>query len=319
VKKVFQKLPPEIQGGLLIILAFVIIGPNDILVPIISKESSLWQFHFCRSLIVLTIISIIIIMGRKKIKILSWKAVVIRSLLYTTSMIIYFGSLSFLPIAVVGAGMFTSPIFVLLISFLIYNEFIGLRRISAVIIGSVGVWFILDLFDKNFSLLNLLPVLGGAFLAMGNMATWRLCSKENPLTLIIMFFTCIGLFGLLGSVAIEIYDVKSLNLPVPDFFISEWTSGSETLWSLILLQSVGSLIGIGLLTRAYQMADTSYLNIFEYSFFIFAGFSGWIILGQSISLNEFFGIILIIVAGIIVTLVKKQSNRKVEILNKYNK
>ena len=51
MKNFFTKLPPEIQGGLLIILAFVIIGPNDILVPLISEESSLWQFHLCRSII----------------------------------------------------------------------------------------------------------------------------------------------------------------------------------------------------------------------------------------------------------------------------
>ena len=78
------------------------------------------------------------------------------------------------------------------------------------------------------------------------------------------------------------------------------------LWTLIFLQSIGSLIGIGLLTKAYQMADTSYLNVFEYSFFIFAGFSGWFILGQTISLYESFGIILIIVAGIIVTIASKR-------------
>ena len=46
MKNIFQNFSPELQGGLLIILAFIVIGPNDILVPIIAKESSLWQFHF---------------------------------------------------------------------------------------------------------------------------------------------------------------------------------------------------------------------------------------------------------------------------------
>ena len=106
-----------------------------------------------------------------------------------------------------------------------------------------------------------------------------------------MFFLSIGLCGLIGTIVINSYDMVTINLPIPDFFISEWTNGSQLLWSLILLQSIGSLIGIGLLTKAYQMADTSYLNVFEYSFFIFAGFSGWFILGQTISLYESFGII----------------------------
>ena len=306
MKNFFLKFPPEIQGGLLIILAFVIIGPNDILVPLISKESSLWQFHLCRSIIVICLISLVLLITRRKLIIVNWSAVIIRSFLYTASMLIYFGCLSFLSIAVVGAGMFTSPIFVLLISYFLYNEVIGFRRILAVIIGSIGVWFILDPFNEQFSFLNFLPVFGGAFLAMGNMATWRLCSKENLLTLNLMFFLAIGLCGLLGTLAISAYDIQSFDLSIPSFFTSEWTFGSKLLWTLIFLQSIGSLIGIGLLTKAYQMADTSYLNVFEYSFFIFAGFSGWFILGQTISLYESFGIILIIVAGIIVTIASKR-------------
>ena len=43
---------------------------------------------------------------------------------------------------------------------------------------------------------------------------------------------------------------------------------------------------------------------------IFAGFSGWFILGQTISLYEFFGIILIIIAGIIVTIAGRRSQFK---------
>ena len=310
MKNFFTKLPPEIQGGLLIILAFVIIGPNDILVPLISEESSLWQFHLCRSIIVISLICMIMLISRKKLIVVNWSAVIIRSLLYTTSMLIYFGCLSFLSIAVVGAGMFTSPIFVLVISYFLYKEVIGFRRISAVIIGSIGVWFILDPFNEKFSFFNFLPIFGGAFLALGNMATWRLCSKEDLLTLNLMFFLSIGLCGLIGTIVINSYDMVTINLPIPDFFISEWTNGSQLLWSLILLQSIGSLIGIGLLTKAYQMADTSYLNVFEYSFFIFAGFSGWFILGQTISLYEFFGIILIIIAGIIVTIAGRRSQFK---------
>ena len=71
MKNFFLKFPPEIQGGLLIILAFVIIGPNDILVPLISKESSLWQFHLCRSIIVICLISLVLLITRRKLIIIN--------------------------------------------------------------------------------------------------------------------------------------------------------------------------------------------------------------------------------------------------------
>ena len=61
MKKIFQKFPVEIQGGILIILAFIIIGPNDILVPIIARDSGLWQFHFCRSLIAIALMTLLMV------------------------------------------------------------------------------------------------------------------------------------------------------------------------------------------------------------------------------------------------------------------
>ena len=137
---------------------------------------------------------------------------------------------------------------------------------------------------------------------MGNVTTWRLCSKESPLTLTVFFFSIIGFFGLLGIISFSFFNVNPENFNVPPFFIGGWSNGSIVLWILIFIQSIGSMIGIWLLTKAYQMADTSYLNVFEYSFFIFAGLAGWIILGQSITNFELLGIFLIILAGIIVSL-----------------
>ena len=309
MKNIFQKFPAELQGGILIILAFVIIGPNDILVPIIARESGLWQFHFCRSLIAITLMSLLMILTGHQFIINNLVAVIIRSLLYTFSMLIYFGCLSFLPIAIVGAGMFSAPIFVLIFSYFLFKQKIGINLISAVVVGSFGVWLILNPSAENFSIYGLMPIFGGLFLAMGNMVTWRMCSEENPLILNIMFFIGIGIFGFIGTIIFSVFtfDINDLVI-ISDFFILGWNNGTALLWALIFVQAVGSIIGIGLLTKAYQMADTSYLNIFEYSFFIFAGFSGWLFLGQTISFDELIGIILIIFSGIIASFA---SNKKI--------
>ena len=111
---------------------------------------------------------------------------------------------------------------------------------------------------------------------------------------------------MLGIISFSFLNVSPEDFNVPPFFIGGWSNGSIVLWILIFIQSIGSMIGIWLLTKAYQMADTSYLNVFEYSFFIFAGLAGWIILGQSITNFELLGIVLIIIAGIIVSLAVKK-------------
>ena len=58
-------------------------------------------------------------------------------------MVIYFGALAFLDVALVAAGLFTAPIWVLLISRFVYGHSIGPVRIFAVVLGSVGVVLVL--------------------------------------------------------------------------------------------------------------------------------------------------------------------------------
>jgi drug/metabolite transporter (DMT)-like permease len=68
-------------------------------------------------------------------------------------------------------------------------------------------------------------------------------------------------------------------------------------WGVTLLQAAGALIGVGLLTRAYQIGETSYIAVFEYSFLISASFWGWVIWGDVLGGWSFVGLGLIIVSG----------------------
>ena len=71
--------------------------------------------------------------------------------------------MALIPIAQALAGLFTSPIFILLISGLVLRQHIGPVRILAVAIGFFGIIFVVDtdLADLNF--LSFLPIFGGFF------------------------------------------------------------------------------------------------------------------------------------------------------------
>tara|TARA_S200000501_G_C20824008_1_gene744145 strand:+ start:938 stop:1888 length:951 start_codon:yes stop_codon:yes gene_type:complete len=313
LKKLTNSFSPELNGGLLIVLAMTIIGPNDTIIPFIAEESGLWQFHFSRSLIaVLVLLFCLYIMG-VKLKILSLSSILIRTLFFTLSMIIYFGSLGFIPIAITGAGMFTAPIFVLIFSSILYKESLDRNKIFAVLLGSIGVWIILDPSSNKFQILNLFPILGGIFLAMGNIATRKICSNENPFILLIFFFIFIGSIGVIAASALSILEYSGKQYFHETFIMIGWRNVSFYFWVLVFIQAIGAIVGISLITIAYQRADTGYLNIFEYSFFIFAGLSGWLILNQVLNLKTMFGILLIILSGIVASI---GSQRKYNLNNK---
>ena len=47
------------------------------------------------------------------------------------------------------------------------------------------------------------------------------------------------------------------------------------------------------------MAETSYMSIFEYSYLVSAGLVGWLLWGSVFGVDEFTGMGLIVVAGVV--------------------
>ena len=124
-----------------------------------------------------------------------WKPVFVRTVFMVVAIFMYFSVMPMMPIAEAGAGLFTSPIFVLLFSAILFKERIGWRRISAVVLGSCGVLLILRPGSDGFSLYHLLPVLSGASYALGSIITFRYLSDESPLAILMSFIVAIGLSG----------------------------------------------------------------------------------------------------------------------------
>ena len=91
-------------AGLILTYA-VIIGFTDNFVRVIAAESGLWQFHLLRGCIALGLIGLAALPMGLRMRPVHWRAVVARSSLIGIAMIIYFGALAFLPVAMVAAGL----------------------------------------------------------------------------------------------------------------------------------------------------------------------------------------------------------------------
>ena len=220
---------------------------------------------------------------------------------------IYFGSLAFLPVAQVAAGLFTAPIFVLLISRFVYGHPIGWVRVVAVATGFLGVGMVLGPEAiATLSLPALMPVVAGAFYAMGNIATREWCAEETTETLTLGFFAGIGLLGVLGLILLGLFPQ-----PVPDGtagFLARgwvWPSGQFYLWTFV--QAAGSLIAVAMLMRAYQIAEASRVSVFEYLNLPLAAFWGWLLWGETLGSMAVFGMVLITLAGAMIALRAGQS------------
>ena len=119
-------------AGLILVYAMVI-GFTDNYVRVIAAEAGLWQFHASRTAMAMVLLAGAAAVMGLRLRPRSLRAIAGRSAIHGTAMLIYFGALAFLPVAVVAAGLFTAPIFVLLISRFVYGQPIGPVRIAAVV------------------------------------------------------------------------------------------------------------------------------------------------------------------------------------------
>lgn len=280
----------------------VLIGFTDNLVPLISADVGLWQFHVMRSGVGLPFLVLVAYVLGLHLRPRRWWPVILRSALQGVSMTIYFGALAFLPVPMVAAGLYTAPIFVLLVSALVYGERFSLGQIAAVALGFVGVLLVLgpQALD-GASLAAVLPVLAGAIYALSNMATRRLCAGESATTMLAGFFVAMFLIGLMGTVIFTLWP-QVVPEGAAGFVLRGYVSVPPMLWVWTLLQAGGALLAVGLVTRAYQLAAAEKVSVLEYSSLLTAAFWGWLMWGHVLGFLAWSGMALIVISGAIIAL-----------------
>lgn len=297
-------------AGLILIYATVI-GYTDNYVRVIAQNAGLWQFHATRTVMALALLALAAPLLGLRLRPRSWRAVTARSAIHGSAMVIYFGALGFLPVAIVAAGLFTAPIFVLLISRFVYGHAIGPVRVVAVAVGFLGVILVLGPSAlAGASLAALLPVAAGAMYAIGNIATKEWCAAESAETLLAGFFTALGLFGLIGMAALLLWPQVA---PVgPEGFLLRgpviWPPFPFWLWTFV--QAAGSLLGVGLMIRAYQIADAGRVSVLEYVILPASAFWTWAIWGETLDLLAWIGMALIVAAGLLIAARARQASQE---------
>jgi drug/metabolite transporter (DMT)-like permease len=278
----------------------MLIGFTDNYVQVIAEEAGLWQFHVTRGIMAIALLLIAVPLFGLRLRPVHLPGVLGRSGLHAGAMLIYFGALAFLPVAIVAAGLFTAPIFVLLISRLAFGQPILAVQAVAVVMGFAGVVLVLGPeVTAKASPAAVLPVLAGALYALGNIATRRWCAKESAETLLAGFFVVLGLVGLIGMVVLALYPV-----PVPEGaqgFLQRgpvWPTGRFLWWTFV--QAAGSLVAVGMMIRGYQMIDVRRASVIEYVILPASAFWGWVIWGQMLQPLAVLGMGLIIGAGVLI-------------------
>lgn len=289
-----------LAAALAVLVYATVIGFTDNFVRVIARDGGLWQFHATRTAMALVILAVVALPLGLRLRPKRAQRVLARSAIHGTAMVIYFGALAFLPVAQVAAGLFTAPIFVLLIQRMVFGQSISLWQALAVAVGFLGVVIVLGPeVMKGASAAALLPVIAGALYALGNIATRAWCEDESAETLLAGFFGMLGVFGLIGMAVLTLVPVEAGDGPAQFLFRgAEWPTGTFLWWTFV--QAAGSLLGVGLMIKAYQMSEAARVSVFEYVILPTSAFWTWAIWGETLVWYSWIGMTLIVLAGVMI-------------------
>lgn len=280
--------------------AMALFGLIDNFMRLAAATGGLWQFHFLRGLLAVALLWPVVRMQGGSFRPRRPGAVLLRSVFNSLAMVLYFGALGFLPIAQALAGLFTAPLFVVLFSVVIFGDGIGPRRIVAVALGFAGVVLALGLDAGGLGLSALVPVVAGACYGMGNLLTRRTCAEESTFTLLGWFFALMAFWGALGCIVLALLP-QEVAAGAAGWVTRGWVLPQGWFLVLIVVQAVGSLIGVGMTIRAYQIAaDPTVIAVLENALLLFATLWAIVLWSEAPGPAGWAGLGLIVAAGVMI-------------------
>ncbi|MET1412037.1 DMT family transporter [Roseibium sp. HPY-6] len=290
-----------VTGIVTIVLTVFAMALTDAFVKYASSDMSLWQIYVCRSCLALPVL---VILAKGRVRPLSVQWVSLRSLLLVAMYLAIYAAIPVLDLSVIAATLYTGPLFIVLLSWIILKERIKPGHWSAIGLGFVGVLFVVQPNGRDFTALSLIPVIAAVLYASAAVLTRAKCSDEAPPILAINLNVALVTCGGLMSCTLWLFPVPgSGNYP---FLLGVWSPfDASTLWVLIVMAVLIIGVTIGL-ARAYQSPRPQVIAAFDYAYLIFAAFWGFVFFEEIPDKTTIGGMALIAVAGILVLWVDRQ-------------
>lgn len=198
------------------------------------------------------------------------------------SMCFVYGSVILLPLAEATVLSFTTPLFAVMLSVMLFGDKVGYYRWGAVLLGFAGVGFIMQLGSAMIAPAGLATgLIAGAMVAWVSFQVQDLNTSENPMAIVFWFAAL---------------TTPMLALLLPLF----WTSHDLQTWLVVGAVGVSGAIAQILLTASLRYGSAATIIVMDYTALLWATFYGWSVFDRLPPSALWFGAPLIIAAGLLI-------------------
>ena len=301
------------KGILYILLGMMVFAVQDSIMKYIYSFVSLYEVYLIRTSVSFIIILLFLKIAKKPVVFKTQYPLLtfIRVILFFFGFSSFYISLTVLPLVTATALFFVTPFLITIFAKFFLKEQIGPRRWSAVIIGFIGVYVILNPDFSNFDYMSLTPILCAFCYSLSMIIIKITSEKDSVYTQTFTFY--------LGAIIISVIfyftfgdgQYNTIDHPASQFIFREWFSNLGASMFLMIVTGFTASVAFLLLFSAYRIASPAVVSPFEYSILIWSSLSGWFFFNEIPDLKTIIGIILIVCGGIYIFIREKAQDQSI--------
>lgn len=289
------------RGVLYMLIGALISAVNGALTKILADDMPALEIVFFRNLIGIALVLYALNHTKATLNGGRFYMLIQRGVLGFMAMILFFYTVTTIPLGEAITLNKTSPLFVAILAYYLLGEKLSKRTVFSLLIGFLGIIFIVKPFNMNISYEHFLGILGG-FFAASAYTTIKKIKDIYDSRIIVLSFVGVGtvLPAILFLIAPHVDMPKALEFLFPVFVIPD----TLYIYILIVFMAIISTLSQWLLTKAYSNSNLSIIGVISYTNIPFSIGFGWMLGDSFPDFYTWMGIGLIILGGLLVGLKK---------------
>lgn len=227
---------------------------------------------------------------------------IFRGLMGTAAVYMLLYCILHLPLGTAMSYNLTSALFIALFTFLLFKEYEGRWVLLAVLLGFAGMLLI---YKPSIHLpwyYHLAGLLSGILSAIAYITVGKL-TKYYDTRVIVLSFVLTGVLVPLLFTSVR----ALLQIQADELLFIQWRWPQQNEWWYILLMGSSALFGQYFVTKAYGADKAGIVSAISYAGIIFSIFIGMLLGDAFPDTVSLFGILLIIVSGLIISFIKRRN------------